>query len=210
MHQTTIKNILIDFGGVLIDLDKMACVKSFEKLGLRDLDTVLNNTHQEGLFGQIEQGEIAEDEFHHNLRAFLKPGVTDQEIDEAWNRFLLTIPEYKLDLLLRLKKDYHVCLLSNTNKIHWDFTLKNIWSYKGHTIQDYFEQTFLSFEMKCAKPEPKIYEEVLKATGFKPEETLFIDDSALNLEVAATFGIQTYRAKLREDWSTLFYPKATV
>ena len=117
---------------------------------------------------------------------------------------MLSIPACKLDLLLKLRKDYVVYLLSNTNEIHWQWSCKHAFSYRSFHVEDYFEQIFLSYEMKMAKPDANIFREVLKETGIAPQETLFIDDSEANCETAKTLGISTYTPQAGEDWSHLF------
>ena len=71
-------------------------------------------------------------------------------------------------------------------------------------VQDYFEKTYLSFEMKMAKPEPEIFKAIIEDAGIEPKETLFIDDSEMNCKTAQNLGISTYTAKVGEDWSHLF------
>jgi putative hydrolase of the HAD superfamily len=54
--------------------------------------------------------------------------------------------------------------------------------------------------MHLAKPDAEIFRNVIRDSGYRPEETLFIDDSALNCDVAAQQGILTYQAPVRADW----------
>ncbi len=205
MEKKTIKNLLIDFGGVLIDLDRTRCIENFRRLGLEQVDSLLDVYHQQGIFMQQEKGLITPDEFRAGIRSMMnRPEVTDAEIDEAWNSFLVGIPTYKLDLLLKLREHYTVHLLSNTNWIHWQWSRRNAFAYKGHEVEDYFEKIYLSYEMKTAKPEMKMFRAVVSDSGIIPEETLFIDDSEANCLAANTLGIATYTPKAGEDWSHLF------
>ena len=64
-------------------------------------------------------GLITSAEFRNGMREMIGKAVSDKQIDEAWNSFLIDIPTYKLDLLLKLREKYVVYLLSNTNEIHW-------------------------------------------------------------------------------------------
>ena len=75
---------------------------------------------------------------------------------------LLDIPREKLDLLLKLREHYMVYLLSNTNRIHWDYACEQMFCYRGFRVNDFFEDIFLSFEMHKAKPEKDIYEQMMK------------------------------------------------
>ena len=207
MKRKGIKNLIFDFGGVLINLDRQRCVENFRKLGLEKVDELLGMYSQQGIFMQHEKGLISSAEFRENIRGLLTKKVTDEQIDAAWNSFLVDIPTHKLDLLLKLREKYVVYLLSNTNEIHWKWTCKNLFPYRTFKVEDYFEKTYLSFEMKMAKPEPEIFKAILDDAGIEPEETLFIDDSEINCKAAQNLGISTYTAKAGEDWSHLFNSK---
>ena len=202
-----IKNLLIDLGGVLINLDRQRCIENFQKLGLRNVEELLDISNQDGILMQQEKGLITPAEFRNGVREMIGKVVSDKQIDAAWNSFLVDIPTHKLDLLLKLREKYVVYLLSNTNEIHWKWTCKNLFPYRTFKVEDYFEKTYLSFEMKMAKPEPEIFKAILDDAGIEPEETLFIDDSEINCKAAQNLGISTYTAKAGEDWSHLFNSK---
>lgn len=199
-----IKNLLIDFGGVLIDLDRQRCLDNFQRLGLNNVSHLLDVCHQQGFFSLHERGEIDAAGFRQCIRQVSGKPLTDEAIDDAWNSFLVTIPTYKLDLLLALRKKYKLYLLSNTNDIHWEWSCKHVFTYNGHTVNDFFDGIFLSYRMKLAKPNPDIYRMVSAQAPLSFGETLFIDDSAENCRVANELGIATYTPKAHEDWSHIF------
>lgn len=204
MKRKGIKNLIIDFGGVLIDLERQRCIENFSKLGFTNAAEMLDVCHQQGFFLPYEKGLITSDEFRNHIRQQIGKQVDDELIDQAWNSFLGGIPTYKLDLLLKLREHYVVYLLSNTNQIHWEWSCKNAFQYKGFSVDDYFEKIFLSFEMKTAKPDVAIFQMLLDETAIDPKQTLFIDDSVDNCRVAEGLGITTYTPKACEDWSHLF------
>lgn len=200
-----IKNLIFDFGGVLIDLDRPRCIEQFKALGLNEVESLLDVCHQRGLFLQHENGLVDDVAFRDFIRSEAKqPNLTDAQIDEAWNSFLVGIPTYKLEALLELRQHYMVYLLSNTNNIHWQWAIKNAFPMKSFQVEDYFEQIYLSYEMKMAKPDIEIFKTVIEDAGIRPEETLFLDDSAANCVAARQLGIQTYTPKAHEDWRPLF------
>lgn len=199
-----IKNLLIDFGGVLVDLDRERCLRSFEKIGVDGMEQILSPYYQQGIFMKLEKGEITPSLFHNELRQLTGKEMTDQQIDDAWNSFLLTVPQSKLELLLALRKQYNIYLLSNTNAIHWDYSCKNIFNYKGYQVNDFFDKIYLSYQMKELKPTKEIFESVIKDSGLNPAETLFIDDAPANCQTADALGFRTYTPQAREDWSHLF------
>ena len=75
-----IKNLLIDFGGVLIDLDRPRCIENFRKLGIQNVDELLNVYHQQGIFMQQEKGLVSAAEFRDNIREMAGKSLTDQQI----------------------------------------------------------------------------------------------------------------------------------
>lgn len=160
MRSKGIKNLIIDFGGVLIDLDRRRCIENFGKLGMSNVETMLDVCHQQGFFLQHEAGLISSAEFRDAIRGQIGRAVSDAEIDAAWNSFLVGIPTCKLDLLLKLREKYVVYLLSNTNEIHWEWSCRYAFPYKAFRVEDYFERMFLSFEMKVVKPDVAIFEKL--------------------------------------------------
>ncbi len=204
MNLQGIKTLLVDFGGVLIDLDRQRCIDHFAGLGLPDVESMLDMCHQHGFFLQHEKGLLSDEAFRDEIRRRMPCPVTDEQIDAAWNSFLVGIPTYKLDFLLELRRRYTVYLLSNTNGIHWQWALRNAFSYQGHRVEDFFDRIFLSYEMKMVKPDAEIFRRVIAETGLNPAETLFIDDAESNCRTAQSLGIRTYTPQLHEDWRPIF------
>ncbi len=52
-----------------------------------------------------------------------------------------------------------------------------------------FDALVWSYQLLMAKPDPAIYRYVLKQLGTLPEETLFIDDRAVNIDAANALGL---------------------
>ena len=204
MKSKGIKNLLIDLGGVLINLDRQRCIENFQKLGLRNVEELLDISNQDGILMQQEKGLITPAEFRNGVREMIGKVVSDKQIDAAWNSFLVDIPTHKLDLLLKLREKYVVYLLSNTNDIHWKWSCENVFPYRGFQVEDYFEKIYLSFEMKMVKPDTEIFETVLADANIDPKETFFIDDSEANCLAAQALGISTYTPQANEDWSHIF------
>lgn len=199
-----IKNIVFDFGGVLVNLDFEGCLNSFRTAGFANIEEQVNRFGGKGIFSSFEKGEISPETFRELVRQHTAPSLTDRKIDDMWNLMLLDIPREKLDLLLELRGRYMVFLLSNTNRIHWDYACEHLFNYRGFRVGDFFEETFLSFEMHQAKPDKEIYEQMMKEANILPEETLFIDDSEANCKAASALGIQSHHYQIGEDLRALF------
>lgn len=183
--------LLFDLGGVIMDIRKSRCVEAFTALGLDDPSAYFGEFSQQGPFMLLERADMTVDEFHEALRPHLSAGVTDAQIDQAFCRFLIGIPEHRLSALRKLRKKYKIYLLSNTNPIMWDATIAEEFRKEGMEREDYFDGIVTSFEAHSLKPESGIFEYAIAKFGLNPSETLFFDDSQANLNAAATLGFHT-------------------
>ena len=187
-----IKNLLFDLGGVIIDIKRQNCVDAFIALGLQNAESYFGDYAQTGVFMAIEDGSIGTDEFHKELHKKMPSSVTDKQIDDAFQKFIIGIPKERLERLRQLRsKGYKIYLLSNTNPIMWDGIIANEFKKEGLTREDYFDGMITSFEAKAAKPDAKIFLHTIDKLGIKPGETLFFDDSTTNTEAAKTLGFNT-------------------
>ena len=198
-----IKNIIFDWGGVLIHLDRQRCTEAFRDLGIEVGDELTNPYGQRVDLMDFERGLMTVAEFHDTVRRVYGAQLTDEQIDYAWNALLAGIPDYKLDTLLGLKQRYRLYLLSNTNAVHWEEGRKQF-DYRGHRVEDFFDQIFLSNELHELKPSPEIFRKVAQLAGIEPEETLFVDDLQASCDAAAALGFHTYCPVANTDWREEF------
>ena len=77
MIQKEIKNLIFDFGGVLIDLDRGRCVERFAQLGLERVEEMLGLYYQQDFFQQYEKGLISSAAFRDEIRAKSSRPLTD-------------------------------------------------------------------------------------------------------------------------------------
>jgi putative hydrolase of the HAD superfamily len=199
-----IKNVVFDLGGVLLNLDLQRTIDAFKEVGFEDVEKQIRAFNHQGIFQQFEAGGITAEEFRNAIRENIQAPLTDEEIDDYWSRMLLDIPCEKLKLILELREKYMVYLLSNTNPIHWNHVCKHAFNYHSFRVEDYFEETYLSYEMHDAKPNKSIFEKMLSEANILPEETLFIDDSEANCQAAASLGIQVHHYRIGDDLKEIF------
>lgn len=193
---TNYDNIVFDLGGVVVNLWRERCIEAFKRLGFADADGLLGLYVQNGLFLDLEEGRITPAGFYDGLRALCtaNPGVTDKELEEAFNAFITDLPEHRLDALLELRKHKRVFALSNTNAVMYTSVLDRLFKQKpGLTARDYFDGLILSYEEGVCKPKPGIFVALLRRYGLNPARTLFLDDSETNCEAARTIGIDALR-----------------
>lgn len=186
-----IKNVLFDLGGVVMDIERMNCVAAFKRLGMADPEAFLGDYAQKGPFMLIEDGSITPDGFRGEIRRLIPSPVTDSEIDNAFEAFLVGIPRHRLEAIRELRKRYRTYVLSNTNPIMWNGKIASEFRQEGGSIDDYFDGTVTSFEARCMKPSEGIFRYAIKKLGINPAKTLFLDDSEANLEAAGRLGFHT-------------------
>ena len=202
-HFSNISTLIFDFGGVLIDLDMNQSILNFKKLGVENVENYLSNFGQSGFFMQLEKGKISAEEFRSEIRKMTTNSITDKEIDDAWNAFLVRIPSEKLDIVYQLRKKFRVIMLSNTNAIHFPYAERTFFSYKNRGIDEYFDKCYRSYDMKMAKPDAEIFEAILSQEQVAPNQCLLLDDGPKNIEQAQKLGFQTYFVDPKEDLSFL-------
>jgi len=204
-----IKNIIFDFGGVLVDLKPQACLDAFAALGLPQVADYLTPYGHQGPFGKVENGDIDLHQFRNEIRETFKVDLTDLQIEEAWGAFLLHTPLNKIQMVHQLAKTYRVFLLSNTNPIH----IRKLKEFDeaGYPVSECFEKLYLSYEIGLSKPGQAIFEYLLNDAGILPEETLLVDDAPANCRTAAELGMHTYQPEPFEDFTgELLQPEACV
>lgn len=195
-----IKNVVFDFGGVVVDLDKGAAVEGMEGLGFVSAGSYVDNSRQAGFFAALERGDIGPVEFAGRVRKEGGIVADDALIFSAWNRMLAGIPERRLQRIAALRGEVRTFMLSNTNVIHWDYACDVLLRDGGLRMEDCFERIFLSYEMHLRKPEAEIFRKMLDLSGLSAGETLFIDDSAENCAAARCLGLHVFRSVRPDDW----------
>ncbi len=183
-----IKNLIFDFGGVLINLDKEAVPTAVTAMGRSPEDPDLLD-----LSMQYEKGLITTD--HFLLAASQRLNLNDlKSLKEVWNRTILDFPNHRLSYLQDLKSTdtFRMYLLSNTNELHMDYVRQQMGAVRYQRFQNCFHGFYLSYEMGMRKPEPEIFQEVLNNHGLNADETLFIDDTEEHILSAASLGLQTW------------------
>jgi putative hydrolase of the HAD superfamily len=186
-----IKNIIFDLGGVIINLDILKTISEFNKLSNQPFESIYNQLQQTPVFDLFDKGQITEKDFFAELKKALQDEVTDEKLLSAWNAMLLDFPKHRLELLNKLKPNYRLFLLSNTNESHVLEFEKILFASHGYkNLEPFFEKVYYSCRMNQRKPNADIFESVLNANNLIAEETLFIDDSPQHVEGALTLGIK--------------------
>ena len=183
-----IKNIILDLAGVVMNLNLERDTEALAAAGLPDYMTCLRNAPLKKVLDAYLNGMITAEEFIPQIRPFCKSEATREEIHWAMDAVLDEVPVSRLELIAGLKQRYRVYLLSNIYDSAWQHATREVEKH-GYRWSDCFDRLFLSYEMKLAKPDPQIFEEVFRVTGIVPQETIYFDDTRENIEVGRSLGL---------------------
>ena len=200
-----IKNIIVDLGGVILDIDETIVYKELEKMGISTSELAQSKEFID-IMSKFDTGIYTAPTFRKKTKALLgQEKMTDQRFDAIWNAMLLDIPRERIEAIEKVKKHYKIFLMSNSNVIHYDLYVRDLQLRFGyHEFDELFNKSYFSFAEHLEKPDPRFFELILDHEGLLPEETLFIDDTAANIEVAKSLGIKTYHIRRDELVRNLF------
>ena len=179
-----IKNLIFDFGKVLVDYDFEAFFRRYitDEERCRAFTPILHNEEVQRMFDREEHSfdEIIEEiicqhrEFEQEIRYFAThyPEIVTNEV------------EGMRDLLTRLKGEgYRLYGLTN-------WCSKVYLTMAQFEIFDLLDGYIISSEEKVIKPEAEIYQRLFNKFNLKPEECLFADDRAENIEGGRRVGME--------------------
>jgi epoxide hydrolase-like predicted phosphatase len=188
-----ITTVIFDFGGVLVRTeDRLPRQQLAEShaMSFRDLEGLV---YRSPTARKATVGEISADAHKSAVLESLglPPNTFDDFGDQFWGGDQLD--EVLVDFIRGLRGEYTTALLSNA----WDDLRPLLVS--NWKIADAFDRIFISGEMGLAKPDPKIYQEVVKQLAVNPGEIVFVDDFIENVEAARAAGWNAVHFRSREQ-----------
>lgn len=180
-----IKNIIFDFGGVILKHRSTITEEIIAKIFNIPIEKAL----QLWLVDKpaLVTGRITSQDFLTKLQSNLQSNRSVDELMRLWRDLYKTeaagVNYELLDLIERLKKNYNVYLFSDTIDVHDEYNCTR-------NIYEKFHIVFKSFEEHLRKPDPAAFYNILQKTNSKPEESLFIDDLPENVNTAKELGMK--------------------
>ena len=182
-----IKNIVFDFGQVLVHFDPMYMTGQYIK-GEADVALASEVIFDRLYWDRLDAGTIEDAEVEAAIVSRLPARLHGAAVT-AYRNWIYNIPEIDgmRELVKKLKREKGVRV----------FVLSNISRYfaaHAHEIAILKEAEKCIFSAVCGhiKPDPDMFAYLCEECGILPEETCFIDDNAKNIAGAGAFGIHTY------------------
>ena len=197
-----IKNIIFDFGGVLVDWNPHYL---FDKY-FNDLDEAnyfVENVCNSEWNAEMDGGKPFEQAVRERSAMFPKYAEALRLYQTNWMDTMGEEIPGMYDLIKSLKINGFPVIYGLTNWSAETFPTVQ----KTYRIFSLIDKIVVSGEVKQLKPNPEIFHTLLDKYSLKAEESLFIDDNLKNVEGAKAVGINAvlFRGveKLREDLKNL-------
>ena len=193
---------IFDMGGVVTNTFKMDSIYQKLNISKNDFSEICKKNNND-IWHKLETGLISVNQFWNEYNSRIqsiekaKPAETDLfRLFFHPSKNLQTI-----ELIKSLKKNNRVVCGTNTIQSHWE-------NHMERGDYAFFNQTYASNKIGCAKPDPHFFELILEAEETEAQNAFFTDDKEENVAAAASLGIHaelfTTAAELTEKWK-LFY-----
>ena len=180
----SIELVLFDFGGVIAEEGFRNGLQSLAHINGLDSAIFLKEAYELTFNGGYVTGKADEHTFWHILRERTGIKGSDQELrKEILSRFVLR--NWMLDLVQRLKEASVVTAILS-DQTNWLDELDAQYNFFG-----LFDRVFNSYHLGKCKKDESLFEDVLGEMNFRPEQSLFIDDSQDNIKRATNRGLHT-------------------
>ncbi len=186
-----IKNIIFDLGGVLLEIYPERSIMAFKSLLSNDKKNFDVFFSAEKIFEKMEIISDCSDFFASSMNSQLQKPLSNEQIFEYWNLLLGDFIPETIEAVQKLKSNYRLFLLSNTNNLHFDVYSSKFLQEFGFDMCELFEQCYFSHKIGLRKPDLAIFHKVLNENNLVARETLFLDDMTYNREAAEQLFIQT-------------------
>ncbi len=180
-----IRAFVFDLGNVLIRILPERIFQSWGEQSGLDWRQIQARVRFDEVHDAFERGEVTPAQFWAHIRQTYDLPLSDAQLERGWNAIFVEEVPGITGLIRALKSHYRVVVLSNTNAIHVSF-------FKAaypETLRD-LEYIFASNEIGACKPEVKAYQTVMEYLQMRPEELVFLDDKAANVQAARAIGMQ--------------------
>ena len=181
----SIRNIVFDFGGVLIDWNPRYLYRTYFNDD-REMEYFLSNVCTGEWNAEHDRGRTFDEGVRLLEERFPQYSEAIRLYRDGWESMLNGEFPGTVALLIKLKKlGYGIYGLTNWSAETFPIALSK------YPVLHRFDGIVVSGQEKLIKPDPKIFGILLERYGLNAGECIFIDDSPANIETAARLGFNT-------------------
>lgn len=174
-----LRTLLFDMYGVILKESKGNFIPyTFNYFPEQEQERLIRQFKDEQLFTKAGNGLISSDDFLSQL------GFTDpQRHMKVYLENYLTLDTGFLPFAEKFYRKFRFVLVSN------DVSEWSAYITEYHNLNKYFCEKIVSGDIKCRKPDIRVFKCALKQSKSLPQDCIFIDNSVDNLVAAEKLGI---------------------
>jgi len=184
MKNPNYDTFIFDLGKVLVDFDHNISAAKIAKLTGKDQNWLYQLFFESELTKLFDEGEVSSRKFYSEMKKLIGFKISFNEFVPIWSDIFKEKKDM-CELVLSLKKDYRLVLMSNVNELQFEHIRKNF------SVISYFDELVLSYEVGAMKPAPKIYQVAIKAANTSPGRIIYTDDRVELIEGGKLAGIKS-------------------
>ena len=184
-----IKNLVFDFGNVLIEWNSAKILAAFVKE--EDRKRVKAAIFDSGLWAQTDTGQLTLKSAIQAAQTLLDSSysATVEAIFTHWYETVDVYHQLQEKIFEWAQLGYGIYILSTTSEIF--YAVENAGLLPMTKV---LTGKILSYEVGCAKPDKSIYQKLLTQYALHANQCVFIDDLQINLDAAKSLGFETILA----------------
>lgn len=186
--------IAFDLGNVLVKVDHGRFCRRLGALAHRSPEEVFQAVFATDLEPGFDTGRISPEEFYRRITARFQVSLPYPRFCAFWNEIFAPMDSIE-EILDHLQPRYPLFLLSNTNILHFQDIQKRF-----PNILQYFHAFILSFTVGSRKPEPGIFQALIREAGLPPGNILYVDDKLPFVEAARGHGLVAWHFTAPRDF----------
>jgi glucose-1-phosphatase len=186
--------VLFDLGGVLVELGQLSDLQEMTRYA-GDPDSWKQIL--EPWICRFETGQCSATEFSTGVVSDWGVDITPERCQEVFREWVIGPYPGTTQLLAEVRQVVETGCLSNTNIMHWQDQSAR---WPALTTFDY---RFLSFEIGLRKPDGEVFQAVADRLPYDPDRILFLDDLAVNVDAARTFGFRSEQVRGLDEAATV-------
>jgi len=178
--------ITFDLGNVLVRVDHLRFCRRLAALAALSPQEVYARVFESSLEPGYDTGRITSRQFYQRVTAHFGVALPYSRFCDLWCDIFDPMDDMAA-LVEHLASRFPLFLLSNTNSLHFTYIRERFTS-----LLQPFRALTLSYQVGSRKPEPAIYQSLIRQAGRPPEEILFLDDKVSFVDAARRQGLAAW------------------
>ena len=183
-----IKNLVFDFGNVLIEWNPAKILSTFVEEDRKRIKAAIFDS---GFWAQTDTGQLTLEVAIQAAQTLLDSSysATVEAIFTHWYETVDVYHQLQEKIFEWAQLGYGIYILSTTSEIF--YAVENAGLLPMTKV---LTGKILFYEVGCAKPDKSIYQKLLGQYALQANQCVFIDDLQINLDAAKSLGFETILA----------------